>query len=317
MNRRDWLITLLIIVIWGANFTAIKIGLGGMPPMLLAAVRYFFVAFPAVLFVKRPEIEWRYCLAYAMTIGVGQFACLYYAYHIGMPAGLASVIMQSQTFITILLAAVVLKESFKMRQITGLAIAVCGLVLVGLVVKRAGVKALPIAALILTLVSAVFWSLSTFVIKAAANRAKTRGVRLEMFGMVAWSALIPPIPFLAMSLFMDGPSIVYDSLRSLSLVSILCVLFMAWFSTLLGTGVWNFLISKHTVGYLAPIPMLIPVFGLLIARFTLNEQLSTLQWIGSAVIILGLAVFNFGLTPLKSLSRWIIKPADAKSTGNE
>ena len=70
MSKRDWMLTLLIIVIWGLNFTVVKIGLASMPPMLLAAVRYVLVAFPAILFVKRPEIEWYYCLAYGFTIGL-------------------------------------------------------------------------------------------------------------------------------------------------------------------------------------------------------------------------------------------------------
>jgi O-acetylserine/cysteine efflux transporter len=297
MKRSNWILALLVVAIWGMNFTVTKIGLGNIPPMLLAAARFTFVAFPAILFVKRPAIEWRYCLAYGLTIGVGHFSCLFYAIYIGLPAGLASVILQSQSFITILLATLILKESLKLKQIFGLVVAVSGLATVGLAMNRSGSGNIPVSALFLTVLSAFFWSLATLVIKSAANRTQERGIKLDMFSMVAWSALVPPLPLLAMSFFMDGSGKIMDALRHLSLTSMVCVLFMAWVTTLFATGTWNYLISKHHIGSLASLTLLVPVAGLLIARIVLDERLSTLQWIGSLAIIFGLVIFNFGLMP--------------------
>lgn len=53
MTRRDYLLALAIV--WGTNFTVIRLGLEGVPPMLIAALRFLLFAFPAVLFVPRPK----------------------------------------------------------------------------------------------------------------------------------------------------------------------------------------------------------------------------------------------------------------------
>ena len=100
MKKNDLLLALLVVVVWGANFTVISLGLDGVPSMLLVALRYTLVAFPAIFFIKKPNLEWKYIILYGFAVGVGQFGCLFYAMEIGMPAGLASIIAQLQAFIS-------------------------------------------------------------------------------------------------------------------------------------------------------------------------------------------------------------------------
>ena len=76
--------------------------------LLLGALRFMLAAFPALLFLKPPKVPLRLYLAYGLTISVGQFAFLFSAIHVGMPSGLASLVLQSQSFFTLLLAAYVL-----------------------------------------------------------------------------------------------------------------------------------------------------------------------------------------------------------------
>src|SRR5690606_35559224 len=110
MPLKDWLAALVVIVAWGSNFVVIKYGLSEIPPLLLGALRFMLVAFPAVFFVKRPNLPWRIIVLYGLTISVGQFSFLFTAMYVGMPAGLASLVLQSQAFFTILIAAVFLRE---------------------------------------------------------------------------------------------------------------------------------------------------------------------------------------------------------------
>lgn len=56
MPLKDLLIALVVIIAWGVNFVVIKVGLDGLPPMLLGALRFLLVAFPAILLVKRPKL---------------------------------------------------------------------------------------------------------------------------------------------------------------------------------------------------------------------------------------------------------------------
>jgi len=86
-NEYLFVLALLVVTIWGANFTVVKLGLDGVPPMLLVALRFVFVILPAILFVRRPAVSARYWMTYGAAVGIGQFGCLFYAMHIGMPAG--------------------------------------------------------------------------------------------------------------------------------------------------------------------------------------------------------------------------------------
>lgn len=301
MKKQDWVLTVLFVLAWGTNFTVTKIGIGSMPPMLLAALRFLIVAFPACLFVRPPKIAFRHLLGYGLTIGVGQFSCLYYAIYIGMPAGLTSVVIQSSSFITILIAAQVFHERLKRHQIIGLIVAVAGLVLIGLTAHSAGGAAIPLAGLLLTVMAAFFWSLSSIIIKKAAMAAESTGTPLNMFGVVAWSAWIPPLPMLLLSFTMDSPQAVWRAFLGLGLASALAILYLSWCSTLFGAGVWNYLLAKYETGRVAPLSLLVPVVGLLVARVALNERLSALQWAGSAVIIVGLLIFNLGFGPVHRL----------------
>lgn len=86
MQAKDRLLALAIIVVWGVNFVVIKVGLVGVPPMLLGALRFCLVAFPAVFFIPRPRIPLRMLVAYGATISLGQFVFLFYAMAVGMPA---------------------------------------------------------------------------------------------------------------------------------------------------------------------------------------------------------------------------------------
>lgn len=127
MSVRDILLALCVIVAWGVNFVVIKMGLQTMPPFLLAGLRFALVVFPAVFFVKPPRIPVRWLMAYGMTISFGQFAFLFLAIKIGMPAGLASLVIQAQAFFTLLLGALVLGEKLKWNHILGIVIAAIGI----------------------------------------------------------------------------------------------------------------------------------------------------------------------------------------------
>lgn len=70
-----------------------------MPPLLLAGLRFLLVAFPAIFFVARPKVPLTLLLGYGLTISFGQFAFLFCAIKFGMPAGLASLVLQAQAFL--------------------------------------------------------------------------------------------------------------------------------------------------------------------------------------------------------------------------
>jgi len=300
MNRKDFVLALLVVTIWGANFTVIKLGLGGVPPMLLVALRFVLAALPAVFFVKRPAVPARYWIAYGLTVGIGQFGCLFYAMHVGMPAGVASVVLQSQAFFTLAFATLFLHESVSGSQITGLGIAATGLYLVGHHAGGTNVLAIPPAALLLTLAGAAFWGISNIVVRKATAAAE--GSRLDVLSLVVWSSLVPPVPLFLLSLLLDTPETVIRAITSLNGVSVFSIIYLAFGATLFGFGTWSRLLSRHPANVVAPLSLLVPVTGLLTARIVLGEQLSLLQWGGCLAVIFGLIVSTFGWQTFRRLA---------------
>lgn len=292
MKRRDLILALLVVIVWGTNFTVIKLGLSGVSPMLLAALRYIFAAIPAIAFVKRPSVEWKYIVAYGMTVGVGQFSCLFYAIDIGMPPGVSSVILQSQAFFTLIFAAILLKEFFKKSQIVGLLVAGVGFYLIIGNFSSSKLSSIPIEAFLITLLAAAFWGISNIIIRYASKQAASQGKTLNMFSMVVWSSLVPPLPLLAIALLLDTPETLLHEISNLNTMSMFSVAYIAIFATLFGYGIWSTLLTKYLTSKVAPLSLLVPVTGLITSQIVLNEHLSIIQWLGCIVIILGLIISN-------------------------
>lgn len=290
MILKDLLLALLVVAVWGANFTVIKVGLAGVPPMLLAGLRYVVVAFPAVFFVARPKIGAAYVIAYGLTVGVGQFGALFYAMDLGMPAGLASVVPQSQALFTLIFAAWMLGERISRTQLAGMFLSGVGLGIIAYHLDGPGTSEIPVTAFLLTLLGAASWGLSNIVVRKAAQAAARQGDSLDMLSMVVWSALVPPVPLFILSLLLDSPQAMIQSLSHLNAASLFAIGYIAYAATLVGFGGWSRLLAKYPASTVAPFSLLVPVTGLLTAGVVLGERLTPLQWLGSIAVVGGLLI---------------------------
>lgn len=286
MLLMDIIQALLIVFVWGVNFVVIKWGVSDIPPLLLGALRYLLAALPAVFFIRRPPLPWKWLAAYALTVGVGQFSCLFSAIKLGMPAGLASVVLQSQAFFTLILAGVFLKEKWQAAQAIGLGCALVGLALIGLS-KGGGVTAVGFG---LTIAAASSWAASNIIVRYI-GRLDTK---VDPLGLVVWSSLVPPIPFILLSWQMEGEERISAALSHFSWHSGMAVIYLALVSTLLGYGLWSRLLSRYPANKVAPFSLLVPVVGLLASWLLLGERLSSAQWAGSALLLAGLMINVFG-----------------------
>lgn len=282
MSPKDLLLALTIVVIWGVNFVVIKVGLDGLPPMLLGALRFALVAFPAVLFIRRPQLPWRWLLAYGLTISFGQFAFLFEAMAQGMPPGLASLVLQAQAFFTMIFAALFLGERMRAMSLLGLIVAAGGLTLIGL----EGNHVTPLHAVILTLCGASMWALGNIITR--------RFGKVNLLGLVVWGGLIPPLPFLALSYWLEGPEQIATAITNIGWNSIFALAYLAFMATILGYSLWSGLLSRYPAGKVAPLSLLVPVVGLASAALLLGEQLSEQQWIGGGFVMIGLLINVFG-----------------------
>lgn len=299
MRKKDLFLALLVVLIWGSTFTVIKLGLFGMPPMVLVALRFTVAAIPAVFLIKKPDIPWRFIVAYGLTAGLGQFACDIYSLYLGMPAGLASVIMQTHVFLTFIFAFIILKDKIDGKEILGLVIATIGIILLSLNVGLGEIVTVPPVSLFLQLLAAGFWAISSIVVKLAAKAAKKEKKKLDVFGLVVWSSLVPIIPFFIFGMLLDSPVVVYRAIIGLDLNYILIIIYLSYAATLFGFSIWGRLLRSYDAGKVALLSLLVPVSGLLIGWFVMGEVLSPVQIMGVITVILGLLVAYYGVPKIK------------------
>ncbi|MBD7977835.1 MULTISPECIES: EamA family transporter [Pseudomonas] len=282
MALKDLLLALVVIIAWGLNFVVIKVGLQDIPPLLLGALRFLLVVFPAIFFMRRPQVPWRWLLAYGLTLSLGQFAFLFSAMAVGMPAGLASLVLQAQAFFTLLFAGLFLGERLRRVTLFGLLLAAAGLALIGL----QGGEGMTLAGFLLTLCAASMWALGNVV---------TRHIgRVDILGLVIWGALVPPVPFLALSAWLEGPAVMEQALRGISLDSLLAIAYLAFVATMLGYGLWGRLLARYPATQVAPFSLLVPVVGIGSSALLLGERLAPLQWVGAVLVMAGLLINVFG-----------------------
>lgn len=298
MKKNDAVLAALLVIVWGFNFTVIKIGLGGVPSMLLVALRYVFTVFPAIFFVKKPDTEWKYIILYGLFVGVGQFACLFYAIEIGMPTGISSIVLQIQAFISPVLAMLFLNEKMKAKQVAGIFVATAGLAVIAWANTGSGVTSIPFAAIFLNILAPFFWAASNIVARIASDKSAAQGKKLNMFSMVVWSGLIPPIPMLIIAMLLNSPHELLNIVLNLSSTSIFAIIYLACGATLFGYGVWNVLLGKYPMGKVTPLPLMVPAVSLLSSMLVLKEQLSSMQWVGVAVIFAGVLITNLNLNEI-------------------
>ncbi|MFT3800720.1 MAG: EamA family transporter [Burkholderiaceae bacterium] len=287
MSPKDLLLALIVVLAWGVNFVVIRIGLNGMPPMLLGAMRFAAVLFPAIFLVRRPAVPWRWLVAYGTTISLAQFSLLFLAMYVGMPAGLASLVLQAQAFLTLGFAAAFLGERVRARNLGGLLLAAAGLLLIGL---QSGTT-MTTAGFVLTLCAATAWALGNIVTKKIGP--------VDQLALVIWAGLIPPLPFLVLSWIFEGPERIHQALAHIGTSTILAVIYLALVSTLVGYTIWSRLLSRYPAGQVAPFSLLVPVVGLAAAAIALDEHLSAPQVAGAALVLLGLTVNVFGIGRLR------------------
>jgi DME family drug/metabolite transporter/O-acetylserine/cysteine efflux transporter len=286
MSNKDMLIALCIVVLWGVNFVIIAWGLEGMPPLLMGGLRFLLVASIGSLFFKRPEIPFAWWVAYAIPISFLQFAFLFSAMAYGMPAGLASLALQAQALFTLLFAFLILKEAIRGYQLVAIIVAVSGLSLIAFSHDTQTMTAIGFG---LTMAGAASWAMGNICNRSISNRGYKANVNL-----IVWSAWVPPIPFFICSVWFEGSEQIINSLVNFSWQSIASLIYLAVFATIIGYGLWSYLLSRYPAAQIAPLSLGVPIVGLTSASLLLNESISSMQWIGTALVLTGLLMNTFG-----------------------
>ncbi len=283
MRTRDLILAFLTVAIWGFNFVVIKVGLTGMSPLVLCAARFFFTCFPAIFFIKKPRVPFRFVALYGLIMFALQFGLLFLSLHVGMTAGLASLLLQTNVFFTALLAVFFLGERLTAWQITGMMVSFSG---IGVVVMHLGGDDVTVLGFVLIIFAAACWGVGNLISK--------RMGKINVVSLVVWSSFIAWPPLLLAALLQEGTTSVFNQFRYLAPSAIAAIAYIVYPTTLFGFAVWNQLLKKYPVSTVAPFTLLVPVFGMLSATLALGEPLSSWELHASLCVILGLCVNLFG-----------------------
>ncbi|MFF0818017.1 EamA family transporter [Rhodococcus sp. NPDC003318] len=285
MTTRDRLTGIAVALLWGMNFLAIRTGLDHFPPYFFAALRFLVIAIPVVIFVPRPQVPVRWLLLYGVGFGVLQFTFLYWAMNTGMPTGLASLVQQSSAPMTVVLGAVLLRERVGTRQITGIVVAVVGMVAIGWD-RFAHASLLP---LLLTLCGAFGWALGNIGSRQARSDSPMR--------LMLWMTVIPPLPMLALSAAVEGPTAGWSALGSSfapeGWPALAGLAYIVLLGTIVGSGLWTMLMSRYPASTVAPFSLLVPVVGIGSSWLVLGERPTALALAGGVLVVGGCL---FGIT---------------------
>jgi O-acetylserine/cysteine efflux transporter len=279
MSPRDRLLAVLVAVCWGLNFPATALALDHFPPFFLVAFRFALIAVPTLLFVPRPQIKLRWLLGAGLGIGLLQFAFLYAGMAAGMPAGLASLVLQASAPFTVLIAGIWLRERITRRRAVGIAVAVLGLAAIAL--HRAQVAAL--LPVILTLCGALGWAIG--------NVSTRKAEAPNPFRLTLWMSVVPPVPMLALALVVEGPQRIGDSLGTMftldAIPAVLGLLYIVLIATLVGYGIWGGLLKRNPSSVVAPFSMLVPVVGVLTSWLAFGEVIDEVELIAGVFVVGG------------------------------
>ncbi len=278
VNRRDTALAALVAALWGFNFVVIDWGMGSVPPLLFAAIRFTVVAVPACFLVPRPPLPFRVVAAVGAFMSLGQFGFLYLSMHLGMPPGLAALVLQAQVPFTIVIAAAVLREPPSRAQVAGVALGVLGLAVVALGLGGH----VTAAALALCVLAGLSWGIGNVVSRAA--RAPG-GLALTV-----WSATVAPLPLLGLSLLTDGPSAVGHGLAHLGWHGVLSTVYTAGLCSLVGYAIFNRLLSRYPSGQVVPWVLLAPVVAMASSWALLGEAPGPAELAGAALLVAGVLI---------------------------
>jgi O-acetylserine/cysteine efflux transporter len=275
-------LAVLITAIWGVNFSVIKLGLASVDPLILAGIRFSLCALPAILFIRKPDVAWRYLIGYGLVFGIGLWGVVNLGIKAGLSAGIASLVLQFSAFFTLLLGGWVFKEALTRFQILGMLIALAGLLCI-ITISDGSVS---LTGVLLVLVGAASWSVANLISKKANTK--------DVFGFLVWSSAFAPIPLFALDYAVNGSAGYTTFVSQVNTTAVLSILFQVYPNTLFAYWILNSLLKTYPVSTVAPLSLLVPIFGMLGSVVVFNESVPVSKVLAVVLIVLGLPVGLYG-----------------------
>lgn len=278
------LVSLIIsIVIWSGSFVASKIAYQCFSPLVLCAVRFSLAALLMTVFrclnhTHKPldPSDRRAVMLSALT-GV----TIYYAFeNIGLSitsAGNASVITAVYPVFTILIGYAVFHDRIPSRQLTGILIAVFGILILNAgPLDKEGTKA--VFGNLLLILNGFLWGIYNYLTNGITKNTDTAS-------LTYYQCLYGALFFLPV-LLVEPPRL----LAPLTMPVVIALLFLTAGCSMAAYYFYNYGLRTLSVGTTLAVMNLMPVFGLVFSRIFLGEEIVPRTVIGAIAVIAGVMV---------------------------
>lgn len=268
------LLALTVICVWALNMIVVKLGVAEIPPVFMSALRFVLVAAIIVPFTRVPARLLPGVLLVSFTFGSLHFGLLFAALE-HAEAGTSAVIIQLGAPIATLLACFLLKEPLGLVRSAGLAVSVAGIAILAIGPTMPG--PLPLA---LLLMSATAWAVTNLIVKGIPE--------VKPMTMMGWSSLFAVPQLLLASWLVEGHQ--WSSLGAAGWHGWLSVAYSAVFSSIIGYGIWYWLLQRHPINVVVPYSMLNPLLTVLFGIVLIGDDPSPVKIVGALVMVVGVAL---------------------------
>jgi O-acetylserine/cysteine efflux transporter len=275
MKLTHILFALVVVTAWGGNFVAMRFGAQEIPPYFLLGLRLVVASAALAWFAKSPRGMLIPLFSIGTTLCVLHFGLGLYGVRY-IEAGTGAIAMQTVVPFAALLAWILYGETFGWRRTAGLLLAIAGLAIIA-GIPRIGER---LDMLLLMVVAAFFFAVATIQIKKLGST--------DFMSINAWiSILAIPQAFLVSWIFEEGQ---IEALTAAPIGAFASILYMGLIASIVGQGLWYFLVQRNPTNQVMPFTLLVPVLGVLFGVLLLDEPLSWTFVLGGLITLAGVAI---------------------------
>lgn len=259
---------------WGSTYVVTQTFLPPGRPLLAAVLRAAPVGLVFLLFVRRlPPRGWWLRVLTLSALNIGAFFPLIYLSAYRLPGGLASTIAASSPLVITFLAAVLINERVRRRNVSG---ALIGLVGVGLLVLRGVSHPDPIG--LCASAGAMLMSAVGLVL------VKRWQPPADLMTLTTWQLLFGGLMVVPVMLLVEGAP------PALSLTNVLAYAYLALFGTGIAYLVWFNGLRNLRAATVSILGLFNPVVGTLLGVLVRGEPFGPVQATGLALVLAGVLV---------------------------
>jgi O-acetylserine/cysteine efflux transporter len=279
MPLQHLFLMVVICLAWSFNFTAGAAGMQHFPPLLFMVLRFGLILLLVFPLLRRPPAgQWPRLITVCLLIGAFHFSLMFWALARSQDVSSVAIVQQTYIPIAVVLAIALLGEQIGWRSMTATLVAFAGVLVIGfdpLVLGQLDVLAL-------ALLSALFQALGSIYM---------RGIRgVGALNFQAWSAIIS-LPFLIVASFIVEQDQLI-TMQTANAIQWASVVYSALIASLVGHGLFYFLVQRHPISTLMPYMLLTPVFAVIFGILVWGDQPGWRIFVGGLMVLFGIAVIT-------------------------